>query len=100
MVYSLGLEATELALVCLEAEYGTIENIRSDNYTTFKSLSQKHKKWHFTAPYSLHEGGLWERSIQTIKRILALYLDNCFSDDAWCTLFAVAESAVNNKPLV
>ena len=99
LVNSLGKEATELALVRLEAQYGPIENIRSDNYKTFSSLSKNHPNWKFTAPYSPHQGGLWERSIQSVKRVLLPYVINAYSDPVWSTLLAVVESAVNTKPL-
>lgn len=100
LVSSLGVESTELVLVRLEAEYGPLNVIRSDNYKTFQALAGKHTGWTFTAPYSPHQGGLWERSIQSVRRVLAPYLHQQYSDNVWRTLLMVAESAVNNKPLV
>lgn len=99
-VPALDSKSTEMALIRLESEFGPLSSIRSDNYKTFESLSQKHGNWKFTASYAPHQGGLWERSVQSVKRILAPYLKNNYSNEEWRTLLMVAESAMNNKPLI
>lgn len=99
-VSSLDKDITELALIRTESEFGPLETIKSDNHKTYESLSKKHGNWKFTAPYAPHQGGLWERTVQAVKRILNPYLKNNYSNEEWRTLLMVAESAINNKPLI
>ena len=45
-------------------------------------------------------GGIWERVIRTIKRVLsAICADHVFGDDVLLTLFVEAEHVVNSRPI-
>ena len=57
--------------------------------------------WHFNPPTASHMGGLWERMIGIIKRILLAILPNTvkLTDEILETVFCEAESIVNSRPL-
>ena len=99
---------------------GTPEMIRSDNGTNFvggerelrealetwnqqkinNDLCQKGISWKFNPPLSSHMGGVWERQIRTIRRILKVLLDEqMVTDEALTTLMAEVESIVNSRPI-
>ena len=45
-------------------------------------------------------GGVWERVIRTIRRVLLeLISDQTFTDDPFLTFFAEAEFILNSRPL-
>ena len=58
-------------------------------------------EWHFNPPHASHMGGIWERLIRTIKRVLSVLLidKQRLSDDVLETLFCEVESVVNSRPL-
>ena len=63
-------------------------------------LKQRSVKWVFNPPYASHMGGIWERVIRSIKRILsALLTSQPTTDDSLITLFSEVESIVNSRPL-
>ena len=63
-------------------------------------LKQRNVKWVFNPPYASHMGGIWERVIRSIKRILsALLTSQPTTDDSLITLFSEVESIVNSRPL-
>ena len=63
-------------------------------------LKQRSVKWVFNPPYTSHMGGIWEREIRSIKRILsALLTSQPTTDDSLITLFSEVESIVNSRPL-
>lgn len=99
VVESLEAKDVELALIQMEAKFGEIENIHSDNYASFKNLKKYHPNRKFTAPYASFQAGAWERAIKSVKWILAPYLGRKLSSVEWRTLCVLAESAMNNKPL-
>ena len=45
------------------------------------SLLQKKIKWSFNPPYGFHFGGIWERCIRTIRKILQALLREQLTDD-------------------
>ena len=56
--------------------------------------------WHFNPPHSSHMGGLWERVIRTIRKVLQGVLRNTsLTDDSLLTLFCEVESIVNSRPI-
>ena len=100
---------------------GWPEEVWSDNGTNFtgghtelqKSLKQldqdkiqtfgikRNIEWVFNPPRASHMGGIWERMIRSIRKILAVLLNqNCrLTDDILETLFCQVESILNSRPL-
>jgi hypothetical protein len=106
------------------ARRGVPEKLWSDNGTNFvgakselsKSLSQvcdtliksyatkRNIEWHFNPPTASHMGGVWERSIRTVRKVLTGMLvipasGICKSDDVLSTLFCEVEAIVNGRPI-
>ena len=103
------------------ARRGTPTSIFSDNATNFrgghselaKSMSQvdvklirtfctkHHIEWKFNVPYASHMGGVYERMIRTVCKILTNMLmeRSRLTDDIIRTFFCEAESIVNSRPI-
>jgi len=94
--------------------------IRSDNATNFKSgdrelrqavqnwnnsqveeyLQQREIEWKYNPPSASHMGGVWERLIRTVRRVLGpLLKEQVLDDEALNTVMCLAESIVNSRPL-
>ena len=56
--------------------------------------------WRFNPPYGSHMGGVWERLIRDIRKILSTLVKNqVLDDEKLSTLFCEVESIINNRPL-
>lgn len=57
--------------------------------------------WCFNPPAASHMGGVWERMIRTVRKVLAGVLDKNtrLTDDILQTLLCEVESIVNGRPL-
>nr|XP_021335998.1 uncharacterized protein LOC110440142 [Danio rerio] len=99
---------------------GQVAVMRSDNGTNFvgaerelrealknlnqitieQAMLQKNIKWIFNSPAASHQGGVWERQIRTVRRILnALLKEQSISDDSLHTIMCEVESIINNRPI-
>ena len=61
-------------------------------------------KWGFNPPGASHQGGVWERQIRTIRKILHAilneqYLKSCQTEEQLHTLMCEVEAVVNSRPL-
>ena len=57
-------------------------------------------KWSFNPPYGSHFGGIWERCIRTVRKILqALLREQIIDDERLLTLMCEAESIMNGQPI-
>jgi len=57
-------------------------------------------KWPFNPPYGSHFGGIWERCIRTVRKILqALLREQIIDDERLLTLMCEAESIMNGQPI-
>lgn len=64
------------------------------------SLLQKNIKWIFSPPYGSHFGGIWERCIRTIRKILrSLLREQITDDESLPTLMCEVESILNSRPI-
>lgn len=64
------------------------------------SLLQKHIKWSFNPPHESHFGGIWERCIRTVRKILhALLREQIAEDERLVTFMCEVESIMNNRPI-
>ena len=59
-------------------------------------------EWSFNVPKASHHGGIWERMIRTIRRVIADIIPPraCITDDQLCTFLCEAESIINGRPLI
>ncbi len=120
MLHSLDTSSLIDALHRFIACRGAPKILRSDNGTNFvgadrvlkDSLEQLHKerihgiiategiRWVFNPPAASHMGGVWERQIRTVRRVLAgLAPEEDLTDEGLQTLFCSVESIVNNRPI-
>jgi len=57
-------------------------------------------EWSFNPPQASHFGGVYERMIRTIRRVLeAVLRTQCLTHPSLCTLMCEVELAVNSRPL-
>lgn len=65
-----------------------------------QSLLRKGIDWHFNPPYSSHFGGIWERQIRTVRKVLnGIMKEQTLNDDGLNTLMCEVESIINSRPL-
>ena len=119
---SLSTDSFLCALRRFIARRGSVRSLRSDQGTNFvgaeKELRQelanlkRHEdkvretalhlgiEWRFNPPHASHFGGVWERQIRTIRKILnSLLTQQTFSDETLQTLLCEVEAIMNNRPL-
>ena len=103
-----------------QARRGTPEKIFCDNGTNFvgaktelvRAMKQldasrleatflrEEIEWHFNPPHAPHMGGIWERMVGVVKRILpALLSTGRLTDEILETTFTEVESIVNGRPI-
>ena len=59
-------------------------------------------KWVFDLPAASHMGGIWERQIRSIRKVLSSLFRNhgtCLDDKSFCTLLCEVEAIINSRPL-
>ena len=102
------------------ARRGPVTHVYSDNGTNFVGaervlkedlnkwnanqisdyLRQENVQWSFNPPSASHMGGVWERMIRTVRKIMmAIYPKKSLDDDALHTLLVEVEAIVNSRPL-
>ena len=120
VVHSLDTDSFINALQRFICRRGSVKEIRSDNGSNFTAaekelrtalnqwnhtriddtLRQKGIQWRFNPPAASHMGGVWERQIRSVRRILsALMKDQLVDDEALSTMFCLVESVINSRPL-
>lgn len=99
---------------------GQVSELRSDNGTNFiatekelkealktwnqdkieQALQQKGVKWTFNPPAAPHHGGVWERLIRLLKRVLlAVTKHQTLDDESLHTVMCEVETILNSRPL-
>jgi len=99
---------------------GQPKEIRSDNGTNFvggerelreavaewnkskmyEFMRQKEINWKFNPPAASHMGGVWERQIRTIRKILSTLMNSQpLNDETLQTLMCIVENIINSRPL-
>ena len=102
------------------ARRGLPELVRSDNGTNFVAgnrelreaiddwneqkinefMVQRNIKWIFNPPSASHQGGVWERCIRSIRKILNhLTKEQRLDDENLATLMCEIEAIVNSRPI-
>lgn len=99
---------------------GQVKEIRSDNGTNFISANRELKqvlqnlnqdkiqsalrqdgiKWTFNPPHGAHHGGVWERLVQQVKKILCSVMkQQVVDDEALNTILCEVEAMLNDRPI-
>ena len=121
VVHNLTADSFLQALQRLTARRGKVEVLRSDNGRNFvraekeiqanlrawsnttrvnKRLADLEIKWIFNPPYASSHGGVWERQIRSVRRVLAgVCQEQPLTDEGLLTLLCTAESIVNSRPI-
>ena len=56
--------------------------------------------WHFNPPAASHQGGVWERVIRTVRKVLyALTQDRVMNDEALHSFIVEVEQILNSRPI-
>ena len=116
VVHSMDTESFINALRRFISRRGRPEEIRSDNGGNFVKgerelrealqqwnqaqihdyLLQHDVKWIFNPPAASHHGGVWERCIRTVRKVMkALLKEQVLDDEGLFTLMCEVESIVN-----
>lgn len=121
MLHSLDADAFLNALMRFIARRGPPERIFSDRGTNFQraakdlraaaqawnhdsrikeTLHRRDIEWVFHPPTASHMGGVWERQIRSIRKILDSIIGaQRLDDDRLQTLFCEVEATLNSRPL-
>ena len=102
------------------SRHGQPKQISSDNGTNFTGAERELKsainawnqaqihdymhqngvEWKFNTPAASHMGGVWERPIRTVRKVLrGLMKEQVLDEENLATLMCVVESIVNGRPL-
>lgn len=117
---SLETDACINALRRFISRRGQVKHLRSDNGTNFVGaqrelkealasvnhdkiqgvLSQVGIRWSFNPPAGSHHGGVWERMIRSVKKVLCSVLhQQRLDDDGLHTVLCEVESILNDRPI-
>jgi len=121
MAYSLSADSFISVLMRFIARRGAPNKIISDNGSNFVGAEQELKRavkqlphgriidellkrsveWQFNPPLSSHRGGVWERLIRSVRRVLrSTANEQTLTDEKLGTLLIEAERILNSRPLV
>jgi len=63
-------------------------------------LLLKQIDWKFNTPAACHHGGVWERQIGTVRKVLNIVVkDQSLDDERLDTVFCEVEAVVNGRPI-
>ncbi|XP_006821687.1 uncharacterized protein LOC102801951 [Saccoglossus kowalevskii] len=122
IAHSLDTDSCINAFRRFKARRGNVKSVRSDNGTNLvgakrelqaeidrwnhtkisSALHQVDIDWKFNPPAGSHFGGIWERQIRTIRKILfSLFKEQTIhlDDEALQTLLCEVESIINGRPI-
>ena len=77
------------------------EGVRKLNSSTLDAaLLRKGVNWHFNLPAASHQGGIWERMIRTIRKILRVMThEYIMTEEQLSTFLVETEKIINDRPL-
>ncbi|GAA54824.1 hypothetical protein CLF_105559 [Clonorchis sinensis] len=121
VAYSLSIDSFLMAFSRFINRRGTPKELYSDRGTNFVGAEMELKQllktldcnkvkddmlrqqvdWHFNPPYASHRGGIWERMIRSIRRVLsAVSREQVLTEESLTTYLTEVERILNNRPLV
>ena len=121
LAHSLTTDSFILALMRFVSRRGKPKEIFSDNGTNFVGTESELKsclqelsqeaingkmlfhgiQWHFQPPAASHRGGVWERMIRSIRKILTVLInDQVVNDETLLSFLAEVERILNDRPLI
>ena len=73
---------------------------RLDQSKVYSRLRTDDVQWSFNPPEASHQGGVWERIIRSVRKILgALLKEQLVNDETLSTLLCEVEKILNDRPL-
>ena len=121
VIHDLTADSFLQAMQRFTARRGRVQVIRSDNGRNFvraakeikanlaawkaspavdKKLKEEGITWIFNPPYASSHGGVWERQIRSVRRVLAgLSQEQVLTDQGLLTLMCTVENIINSRPL-
>ncbi len=116
---SLDTDACINALRRFISRRGQVAHLTSDNGTNFTGADRELKgaltaldqdkiqgvlwqagiHWTFKPPAGSHHGGVWERMIRLVRRVLSSVLRRQLDDDGLHTVFCEVEAILNDRPI-
>lgn len=120
VAYSLNTDSCINALRRFICRRGQVSTMGSDNGMNFvgaerelrealasmdqdkiqRTLAQEGIKWSFNPPAGSHHGGVWERIIRMVSKILnAVLRQQCLDDEGFQTVLCEAEAILNDRPI-
>ena len=77
------------------------EAINDWNQSQFHDfLLQQNIKWTFNPPSGSHHGGVWERCIRMMRKVMnALMMEQVLDDEGLNTLLCEVEAIINGRPI-
>ena len=73
---------------------------RLDQTKIYNSLRSNDLQWSFNPPEASHQGGIWERMVRSVRKILgALLKEQLVNDETLSTLLCEVERFLNDRPL-
>ncbi len=120
MAYSLNTDSCICSLRKFMCRRGQVKELISDNGTNFigaerelrealadinqdkiqKALLRENVKWIFNPPLGSHYGGVWERIIRILKKILCSVLrQQTLDDEGLQTALCEVEAILNDRPI-
>lgn len=87
-------------MVCADKELqAAVKRWENDKHIQ-NTFLKKQIDWVFNPPTASHIGGIWERQIRTVRKVLrAIIGSQVLDDELLHTLFCEAETVVNGRPI-
>ena len=77
-----------------------VDQLMKDEAAVHDAMLRRNIEWTFNTPNASHHGGVWERMIRSIRKVLdGVLTQQTLTDETLRTLFCEVESVLNSRPL-